>query len=395
MSDFNALDLDSLDALLDAADVTPESTEVSTALSREQPPDALADLVVGDTQAVASAVTASSDSVNSAPASAAAQSELDAAPQSAMSEPDDLVAMAPLSSKPDLPLRSELNDSSKPAKAPPSLKAGQSTAQWTDAEMDSLKKLIIIFGSILIVLVLTAIGFAAGGLFSAPKTDAKLMEQVEAIKNEVGQSYLILEDAGKKTKTMSGQLSDVATQLAEIAEAIEILKAKTANAPTTPTAVNGKPMSAAERKAALREEIQQNLANGDAQADKPTEVEGIAPKAEKVVSSAQAEQLAADIVDMKKRLVATQKVLENLQKQSETLQQQSQLVTDTLKSVETDVKALKPVAKVVSAPKAPVVKKVEDKEALAKTEVKPVKPADDPEWRARWSQQMGKSDGFP
>jgi chromosome segregation ATPase len=207
---------------------------------------------------------------------------------------------------------------------------------------------------------------------------------------------LILEDSGKKTKTMTGQLSDVATQLAEIAEAIEILKTKTASAAPTPAAASGKPMTAAERKAALREEIQHNLANGDAEGDKAADAEAVAtPKGEKVVNSAQAEQLIADIVDMKKRLIATQKVLENLQKQSETLQQQSQLVTDTLKSVETDVKALKPVAKVVSAPKAPVVKKVEEKEVAPKAEVKPIKPADDPEWRARWSQQMGKSDGFP
>jgi hypothetical protein len=307
---------------------------------------------------------------------------------------DDLMAMAPTSTKPDMPLKSELNESQAPAKAPPSLKAGKSTAQWTDAEMDSLKKLIIIFGSILIVLLLTAIGFAAAGLFSAPKTDAKLMEQVEAIKNEVGQSYLILEDAGKKTKTMSGQLSDVATQLAEIAENLEILKSKTATAAPV-AATNGKAMSAAERKAALREEIQHNLANGETDETKPVQAEGESAKTEKVVNSAQADQLAADISDVKKRLVATQKVLENLQKQSENLQQQSQMVTDTLKSVETDVKALKPVAKVSSAPKAPVVKKVEEKEVTPKAEVKPIKPADDPEWRARWSQQMGKSDGFP
>ncbi len=384
MSDFNALDLDSLDALLDAADVVPDTDSAPNAVNNEAIPEAVPDVPIPP------------EALSSAELEVTASEMTELATDSRANSPleEDLVAMAPMAAKPDMPLKSELNDSSTPAKTPPSLKAGKSTAQWTDAEMDSIKKLIIIFGSILIVLVLTAIGLAAGGLFSGPKTDAKLLEQVEAIKTEVGQSYLILEDSGKKTKTMSTQLSDVATQLAEIAEAIEILKSKTASAPAAPTVASGKPLSAAERKAALREEIQHNLANGEA-TDAPVEAEAVAPKAEKVVSTAQAEQLSADIADMKKRLVATQKVLENLQKQSETLQQQSQLVTDTLKTVETDVKALKPVAKVSSAPKAPVVKKVEDKEALAKTEVKPVKPADDPEWRARWSQQMGKSDGFP
>ncbi len=390
MSDFNALDLDSLDALLDAADVAPDAAEPAAVNKTEPPPNPLAELALED-------APKNEADLDLASAELAIESTPVAVEPTVAPDPDDdLMAMAPTSTKPDMPLKSELNESQAPAKAPPSLKAGKSTAQWTDAEMDSLKKLIIIFGSILIVLVLTAIGLAAGGLFSAPKTDAKLLEQVEAIKTEVGQSYLILEDAGKKTKTMSGQLSDVATQLAEIAESIEILKSKTPTAPVAAAAPNGKPMTAAERKAALREEIQQNLANGDADATKAAETQAaVAPNTEKVVNSAQAEQLTADISDVKKRLIATQKVLENLQKQSEALQQQSQLVTDTLKSVETDVKALKPVAKVSSAPKAPVVKKVEEKEVAPKAEVKPVKPADDPEWRARWSQQMGKSDGFP
>lgn len=389
MSDFNALDLDNLDALLDAAEVAPESADAATKIDNE-PPDPLPDLEVVDSQAIAPELTVPPDALDLD----SALEVVETAPS--VSADDSLLAMAPLSAKPDMPLKSELNESPTPAKAPPSLKAGKSTAQWTDAEMDSLKKLIIIFGSILIVLVLTAIGLAAGGLFVTPKADAKLMEQVEAIKNEVGQSYLILEDSGKKTKNMAGQLSDVATQLAEIAEAIEILKSKTASAAPAPAAASGKPMSAAERKAALREEIQHNLANGDAEGSKAAEAEVVAAaKEDKMINSAQVEQLAADISDVKKRLIATQKVLENLQKQSETLQQQSQLVTDTLKSVETDVKALKPVAKVSSAPKAPVAKKMDEKEVAPKAEVKPIKPADDPEWRARWSQQMGKSDGFP
>lgn len=388
MSDFNALDLDSLDALLDAADVAPDAAEPAAVNKTEPPPNPLAELALED-------APKNEADLDLASAELAIESTPVAVEPTVAPDPDDdLMAMAPTSTKPDMPLKSELNESQAPAKAPPSLKAGKSTAQWTDAEMDSLKKLIIIFGSILIVLLLTAIGFAAAGLFSAPKTDTKLMEQVEAIKNEVGQSYLILEDAGKKTKTMSGQLSDVATQLAEIAENLEILKSKTATAAPV-AATNGKAMSAAERKAALREEIQHNLANGETDEAKPVQAEAESAKTEKVVNSAQADQLAADISDVKKRLVATQKVLENLQKQSENLQQQSQMVTDTLKSVETDVKALKPVAKVSSAPKAPVVKKLEEKEVTPKAEVKPIKPADDPEWRARWSQQMGKSDGFP
>ena len=369
MSDFNALDLDSLDALLDAAEVGPEN-EISE--PAQEPPQ----------ETVAPKVTEVQEATTDSNIASAAQ--------------DELLAMTPAVNKQNKPLKSDFNESSVPAKEPPSLKAGKSIEKWTDAEMDSIKKLIIIFGSVLIVLALTVIGLATANLFSVPKADANLMEQVEAIKNEVGQSYLVIEDSGKKAKTMSGQLSDVATQLAEVAEAIEILKAKTATITTANAKVNGKPMTAAERKAALRGEIQHNLAQGITDENNDPEAEVTTnQKVDKVVNSAQAEQIVADIVDMKKRLVATQKVLENLHKQSEMLQQQSQLVTDTLKNVEIDVKALKPVPKVASAPKAPMVKKVEDKEVAPKAEVKPIKPADDPEWRARWSQQMGKSDGFP
>lgn len=70
------------------------------------------------------------------------------------------------------------------------------------------------------------------------------------------------------------------------------------------------------------------------------------------------------------------------------------MLTDTVKSVETEVKAHKSVAKASSVPKPVVAKKATDDKAAAPTVVQ-VKPADDPQWRARWSQQMGKSDGFP
>lgn len=133
MSDFNALDLDSLDALLDAADVTPESADAATKINNEQPPDPLLELAVGDTQAIAPELTVPPDTAELA----SAPEVVDAAPS--VSADDDLLAMAPLSAKPEMPLKSELNESPTPAKAPPSLKAGKSTAQWTDAEMDSLK----------------------------------------------------------------------------------------------------------------------------------------------------------------------------------------------------------------------------------------------------------------
>lgn len=348
MSDFNALDLDSLDALLDAADY---ATDDSVKTKEPEPAPVMPEPVV---PAPAPEVPL--------PTSAPAQ-----------------VAEAKPISKPEPAV----------VKEPPSIKSGKSSTEETDTAMDSIKKLIIIFSSTLIVLVLTAITLSAVDLFSAAKTDPKVIELLETVKTEVEQSYVLLEDSGKHSKVVSGQLSDIATQMAEFSESIEIMKSKiAANNPSTPTSSKGK--SAAERKAALREEIQHNLAVGDAPVEAVVEVE----KTANLASSPQVDQLLADMNDVKKRLVETQKVLETMQKQSEVQQLQFQLVTDTLKSVEIDVKALKPV-KSAAVPKAPVVKKVEDNSVRSSNEQKPVKPADDPEWRARWSQQMGKSDGFP
>lgn len=380
MSDFNTLDLDSLDALLDAAEVAPEGENTSETPKQEGAADE-----VGDTQAV-SAATETLPEVEAT------------APETPLEVPVTAQEIAE-----HMPLKAEVGDRKAiPKKSPPSLKS-KSTAQWTDADMDAIKKLVIIFGSILIVLMLIAIGLATGSLLSEVKTDPKLLEQVEEVKSSTDQSYLLIEDSGKQAKTMSGQLSDVATQLAEIAEAIEILKNKQALTHTTAN-TSGKPLSAAEKKAALREEIQHRLAgDGDAlttdhrrteETDESNTQQVADVAAEKNENNIQVAQMGADISDVKKRLIATQKVLENLQKQSELLQQQSQLLTDTLKNVETDVKALKPV-KVSAAPKVIVRKQADVSNNSRAQPVVPTKPADDPDWRARWSQQMGKSEGFP
>jgi hypothetical protein len=385
VSDFNALDLDSLDALLDAAEVEVataaeveskqnESETVAEDLTSMEVKDARSgeaeDLAAPVPEQVTVPDPNASDGLAIEPA---AMPEFEAA-ASHVTPPED-----------ELPLKSEISD--RPERDFNSTKKPKQTEAWTEAEMDSIKKLIIIFGSVTIVLVLGAIGVGLGGLFATPKPDTTLIEKIDEIKNDVGQSYLLVEDAGKQAKTMSGQLSDVATQLADIAESIEQIKSKPVvsqapqNAPT-------KVLSAAERKAAMREEAQ---AHEEVDAE---DAGGATDKQEKPVNSAQVTAISADISDVKKRLIATQKLLETIQKQSEALQLQSQVLTDTVKSVETEVKAHKSVAKASSVPKPVVAKKATDDKAAAPTVVQ-VKPADDPQWRARWSQQMGKSDGFP
>lgn len=397
MSDFNSMDLDSLDALLDAAEIEAVSNEESA------PTDPPTEAVAADDWSAALAEQAAEpeeeDPRASALAEQAAAPEATVAPTPAPTEaptPEPTSApevIPPIS--PASPVAKAVEASDEHEKtAVRSNKQPKNTETWTDEEMDSIKKLIIIFSSVIIVLVLAAIGISLGGLLSSPSADPKLVETVDSIKNDVGQAYLITEDSGKQLKTMGTQLSDVATQLAEIAEGIEALKKAPVVAHVAPAvSASSKAMSASERKAAMREEIK---ANADADADGADNADAEAPaveKVEKTANSAQVKALAVDILDVKKRLVATQKLLEQINKQSETLQLQSLTLTEAVKAVEVEVKSYKPPPKVVSvAPKAVVDKKAEEKPVAPPVQVK---PADDPQFRARWSREMGKSDGFP
>jgi len=413
VSDFDSMDLDSLDALLDAAEIEAVSHEqdAPTDLSAQEAPAVVADPEEEDPWASALAEQASA---------ATPESEEEDPWDSALAEqaaaPEETVAPTPVpTAAPTLPPTPEptLASTVAPTPAPevpapavpaahvvdkhdaPAISSNNKQPNMietgTDAEMDSIKKLVIIFSSVIIVLLLAAIGIGLGGLLSSPTPDIKIIETVDGIKNDVGQAYLITEDSGKQLKTMGTQLSDVATQLAEIAEAVETLKKAPVVAHAAPAAPVGKAMSASERKAAMREEIQANVAAGGEQT---TEAEApIVEKVEKTANSAQVKALAVDILDVKKRLVATQKLLEQINKQSEALQLQSLTLTEAVKAVEVEVKSHKPPPKVVSvAPKAAVDKKAEEKPVAPPVQVK---PADDPQFRARWSREMGKSDGFP
>jgi hypothetical protein len=405
VSDFNSLDLDSLDALLDAAEIEAVSHE--EAAPTVPPVEAEAADDWSAALAEQAAATEEEDPWASALAEQAAAPEATVAPTpvptaaptlpptpeptptptpAATEAPTQVLDVVP----PVAPIAraAEHEDRETPVK----IKQPNNTETWTDAEMDSIKKLIIIFSSVIIVLVLAAIGISLGGLLSSPSADPKLVETVDSIKNDVGQAYLITEDSGKQLKTMGTQLSDVATQLAEIAEAIETLKKAPVVAHVAPTVpASSKTLSASERKAAMREEIQANAAaDGEQASDSEAPV---VEKVEKTANSAQVKALAVDILDVKKRLVATQKLLEQINKQSEALQLQSLTLTEAVKAVEVEVKSHKPPPKVVSvAPKAAVDKKAEEKPVAPPVQVK---PADDPQFRARWSREMGKSDGFP
>lgn len=356
MSDFNALDLEDLDSLLDT--------------SKSKDNEAVADVLELEATEVA----------------------LNEAEQST----DEAVVAPASSGSSDKTSKQLVNEEQKtlPKKSPPPLKAAQSTAQWTEADMDAIKKMVIIFGSIISFLVTAVIVLSTVGLFSNSKADPSLATQIEEMQADITQSYLLLEDSGRQNKTMSGQLSDLATQLAEVSEMLDILQSKSL-APVVTVEAN-KQMSAAERKAALRAEIKNNLSidrEDSLVADVVMDENQAAPEQIIVTEkNASTEQIKTDLILVKQHLVATQKVLEGLFKQSEMLNQQSQSLSEMLKNIESDIKVLKPVK--VSATKPTAIKK-EEAAKLAESTANLTKPADDPEFRQRWSREMSKTDGFP
>lgn len=140
MSDFNALDLDSLDALLDAAEVEVataaeveskqnESETVAEDLTSMEVKDARSgeaeDLVAPVPEQVTVPGPNASDGLAIEPA---AMSKFEAA-ASHVTPPED-----------ELPLKSEISD--RPERDFNSTKTPKQTEAWTEAEMDSIKKLI-------------------------------------------------------------------------------------------------------------------------------------------------------------------------------------------------------------------------------------------------------------
>lgn len=440
MSDFNDLDLDSLDALLDAAEMDESAMQQGQSSPEESLDDwgaALAEQALAGDAALdnpSSAAEASAETTLDDWGAALAEQAGDAveldekAPDTLLPTAAPFVTEAPTPAPTPVPTTEAPAPIPEPSTEAPTLEPTASFAEatvaaeslrndsfvddderisslrakrnknankeeaWTEEEMDSVKKLVIIFGSIMIVLMLAAIGVSVGGLMSSGKADPQLVETIEAIKSDVSQAYLVTEDGNKQMKKMASQLEEAAAQLAELADQLDSMKSKSVSVASK----DSKTMSAAEKKAALRDAAPtEQQAENEAQ-----EGEEQAP-VEKVANATQVNALSADIKDVKKRLVETQKLLEDVHKQAEALTQQNQSITETVKSVDQEMKS-QAAAKQAAAHAIAVAKaKAKAEEASSgdsmatKPPVKVVKPSDDPAYRAKWSQQMGKSEGFP
>lgn len=384
--DLNTLDLDSLDQLLDAAEAAEAQAEVVPGADANAWPD------IPDLDATEVEVTDVPLPVTEAPTTAVpVVPEIDVAPVVAAvaAAAVDVVSTTTNTQnqdKDDLPMRSRQTKlSSKKV----------TNEAWTKEEMDAIKKLIIIFGSTTLVLILVVLGVSVSGLVKIGAPPTKLIEAIDESKSNVEETYKLTEDSHKQIKALAKDVSDVASALSDTSALLNDVKAAQAEqaelmakASKPVSSPASKQMSAAERKAAKREEIQQaNLA--------PEGAEGIAgenaeAKVEMPADSAQVMAMGADIKDVKKRLAAAQKALEDIQKQSIALQQQSQQMIDAVKAVEAEVKARNKVVQVVM----PKPSKTSD-QPVSKERVAPMKPIDDEQARARWINQMDKSESFP
>ena len=149
------------------------------------------------------------------------------------------VVVPPVVEKPQQPAKSMVEPEeefvSKRAKSAKSNKT--SPNELSVADMDSIKKLVIIFGSVLIVLVLTAIGM---GVWSALAASGGLDEETQGIIEDIQANTVtntmsntantkVMESVEKKLDALSFQLEQLTADIATLEDA-----AKSTTAPVVP-----------------------------------------------------------------------------------------------------------------------------------------------------------------
>jgi len=126
-----------------------------------------------------------------------------------------------------------------------------SPKEVTVAEMDSIKKLVIIFGSVLIVLVLTAIGM---GVWSALAASGGLDEETQTIIEDIQASTVsntlsntentkIMGSVEKKLDALSFQLEQLTTDIATLEDSAKSVQSPVVMAISPALDTHGKPVA--------------------------------------------------------------------------------------------------------------------------------------------------------
>lgn len=366
------IDLDSLDQLLDEAelaqltggipmDVPPPSTQAPSAKQINSPPPPITE----------------APKPTEPPSPAVAK-----AAEGRGATPPTLEADRP---NPSQDKRKKLNDSTQDA--------------WTEEEMDGIKKLIIIFGSSILVVSLAAMGIALGGLFKKGETSPELISSLEESKSGMEETYKLAESNNREIKELGQRLTEIITQISDTEAVMNDIKAISEEQLQHAMAMPAGAPSV--KKSAMVE------------ASSPAPVEPVVARSAPASASIsgndpQVMSLSADMKDIKRRLASAYKALESLQKQSSGLESQSQELMTVIKSVEAELKSRKAVKSSASAPSA----KAKPTEPVTTNKVTgerypntyrdehtyrsaPTNPVDDAVAKMRWQQQMDKTDSFP
>jgi predicted transcriptional regulator len=345
-----------------------------------------------------------SDPSRPAPQAAAMSERASAAPPvtdqpKVTSAPEPAPTLAPKMDEPKPRAATE-----RPTKSAQDKKKATDSKQdaWTEQEMDGIKKLVIIFGSTILVLSLAAVGIAVGGLFKASKTDPEVITALEETKIGVEETYKIAENNNREIKELAQRMTEIITQLSDTEAVMNDIKAineeqlQAASAPAVSMSAKKAALAAANASAG-------ESTTADTTPAKPAPMPAPTQMMTASGNDPQVMGLSADMKDIKRRLASTQKALDNLQKQSTGLQQQSQQLVEMVKSVETEVKSRKSVKTTTTNTTSVPAKTSKVAEESIKTPYRdeqtyryaPPKPVDDAAARMRWQQQMDKTDSFP
>ena len=233
---FDPNDLDSIDALLDEAEleavVDDSADEVSEELSVEAasvmdevPLDAdIDDISLDDTDGLLDALDDVTDSMDSMDAPVAPPAPKVAAVAEPVREPEVKAVSPPVAERARVDEVADEDDFLSKRAAAQTNQPPQMAAQ----DMDSIKKLIIIFSSTLIVLVLTGIGIGVWSALAASSAgmDDETITLIESIKVNTEQGATSLSEntksvqsVEKKLDALNFQLEQLATDLAAVATA--------------------------------------------------------------------------------------------------------------------------------------------------------------------------------
>lgn len=175
------------------------------------------------------------------------------------------------------------------------------------AEMDSIKKLVIIFGSVLIVLVLTAIGMGVWSALAASSgLDEETQTMIEDIKAGTETNTMANTESSKTVKSVEKKLDALSFQIEQLTADITALEmsTKTNNAaPTTPVI---SPIVEAQGKPAATKPVTQVVAPVATQQVAPVTDQAVLQKLNVVSSKMASAQKRIDEVNRRVKSIQTQ-----------------------------------------------------------------------------------------